>query len=106
MLYAQAALHKGVVQYLKIVENQDLTLPKSDFQVLLQNVPKNAGEKAYYVFSIPPIAGATFARIDAIKIFFTELFEAYLGEDLLCGHYETPGRDDSFLNYKSLLSLT
>jgi hypothetical protein len=81
-------------------------------QVVLNNVPKNAGQKAFYVFSISPLAGSLAGSVDTAKIFFPSGFSQQLGaeggdgSDFACGYMQASTFDNSWFDYKSLLALT
>lgn len=81
-----------------------------DSDVFLTNVPKNAGELAYYVFSIPPRSGMS-NYVNELSIYFPRSYNNFapktfayeIGIDLECGLYAISDYDLSFLTYKGLL---
>jgi hypothetical protein len=84
----------------------------SIIQVLLNNIPTNAGELATYVFTIPPISD-NIPEANEFNIHFPASEKAYipktfsysLGSNIKCGLYVTNSFDSSFINYKSLLEI-
>lgn len=79
---------------------------KSSFKVLLENIPKNTGDKAFYVFSVPPISQDIV--IDEVTILFPQIFSPNLANSHLleCGFMPTTQKDLSFINYLDLLKIT
>ena len=86
-----------------IIESPD------DITVTLTNIPKNAGELAVYVFSIPPRSGISV--VDEMQIYFPRTYRNFapktfayeIGSEISCSVYATQSSDRSFLNYKGLL---
>lgn len=82
-------------------------------QVLLDNVPKNAGQRAFYVLSVAPLANVNIgsAAAASASIFFPQQFSASVGgadadDALACGVVQTQTLDQSWHDYKSLLALS
>jgi hypothetical protein len=56
----------GVIGYLTMISTSSSVTSSaaSAIEVLLNNIPKNAGQQAFYVLSIAPLAGAIAGNID------------------------------------------
>lgn len=77
----------------------------------LTNIPKNAGELSFYVFSIP--ARPNVESVKEVQLYFPRSYRNFapktfayeIGSNIQCGVYTTLFQEENFLKYKSLVTL-
>lgn len=77
------------------------------------NVPRNAGEKSTYLFTVPPLQNevSTLQRLDihfpnkAYSVYKPLSFDAAIGENIKCGIYIQKNYDPNFFTYHSILEM-
>jgi hypothetical protein len=101
-----------VIGYLTIIAGGAGSTTSTNINVLLNNVPKNAGQRSFYVLSVAPVASALAAPVVSASVFFPDAFGAAVGgatddDALACGVVQAQVYDDDTWNdYQSLLALT
>ncbi|KRW99610.1 hypothetical protein PPERSA_03411 [Pseudocohnilembus persalinus] len=102
-------------QYISIYEESELIISDaSQTNIKLLNLPKNAGEQAKYIFTIPPLQEKP-SQVSQFNLQFpnsqknihTPLsFDAEIGSNIFCGVYISESYQESEFTYHSLLQLT
>ncbi|KAL4505423.1 hypothetical protein ABPG72_002485 [Tetrahymena utriculariae] len=113
ILYAQAILTGQAIQNAIVLSPQSPALSSpvrqsTKTQVGIQNIPKNAGQAATYILTVPSLGQSQIGNVPSeVRITFPQNdFGVNLGDNLSCGVYITQNDDKQFKTYKGILQLT
>ncbi|EAR88803.2 hypothetical protein TTHERM_00262990 (macronuclear) [Tetrahymena thermophila SB210] len=113
ILYAQAILTGQAIQNAIVLSPQSPALSSSvsqstKTQVGIQNIPKNGGQAATYILTIPPLGQSQIGNVPSeVRITFPQNdFGVNIGDNLSCGVYITQNDDKQFKTYIGILQLT
>lgn len=115
VLYAQTAAGSATdANKVKVVANAGMpSFTLASLSVRLANVPKNAGERSTYIFSVPPMSAGQYPQaISQVNIYFPKQYNQFtpktfaweIGQEIACGLYATLNNDQTQFTYKEILS--
>ncbi|KRX03573.1 hypothetical protein PPERSA_04125 [Pseudocohnilembus persalinus] len=107
--YLSGIKKQSQVRYITIeqtTQDQESQEEQSSRNIIqLENLPNNAGELAFYIFSIPPVNDLV-GTTSQLQINFPEVFSKNIGQNLECGVYPLPENQSFFKNYVETLKIS